>query len=254
MGGNMIIDAGGYLGNYPYRKLSISSAGSLGESASALGVTHMVVSSIDAVFYKDASQGNDMLIEMLKEKAAVTFIPFCVVNPTYPGWREDAERAILKQCFKGFELCPGYHRYKLNDDYGCKVLSLAEKLNVPVRVSNGFEDRLQRSHMDIFEESSPEELIDAVKRFPSVKFLLIGFMSNDLAWRIDNNAYLDFSRLDVFEGIINTMKGLLCSPKISSFLNNRFLVRHNKLYHRNLDLGKSVLDAVSLQRSCRSFA
>ena len=238
----MIIDAGGYLGNFPYRKLYTNTPGSLSSYASSLGITHMVVSSVDAVFYRDASSGNDMLIDMLSEKTEVIFIPFCVVNPAYPGWEDDARKAVLTQGFKGFELSPHYHRYKLNDENGLRAIGLAEKLNVPVRITSGFEDLRQRSYMDVFEEPSSEELIDAARRFPSVKFLLIGHSSQNLAWCIDNNAYLDFSRLDVFEGVINTMKGLLFSPQKIIFatlapfkyIEPQFV----KLRHLDLDEGR----------------
>ena len=91
------------------------------------------------------------------------------MNPVYPGWKEDAERVIGEKGFKGFELCPQYHRYKINDDTGRRALDLAERLGVPVRVSGWFESIHQRSHIDITTEPEPDELIDAVRSFPAVK-------------------------------------------------------------------------------------
>ena len=80
----MIIDAGGYLGNFPFRKIENNTPSLMGKILQPYGITHMIVSSVDAVFYKDSFQGNlklyNDIIEYDKMGNGVKYIPFSVVN------------------------------------------------------------------------------------------------------------------------------------------------------------------------------
>ena len=59
------IDACAYLGHYPFRRVERTSAAELIEDMDARGMDQAVVSSLPAVFYRDARDGNlDLFAEI----------------------------------------------------------------------------------------------------------------------------------------------------------------------------------------------
>lgn len=201
----MIIDAGGYLGNFPFRKIDNNTPSLLAKTAKTYGITHMIVASIDAVFYKDSLEGNlklyNDIYEYNKKSCSIEYIPFAVVNPTYPNWQKDTEKLIHKYKFAGIELFPCYNGYTLKDRVAHQATKFAENLGIPVRIANGFENIRQRSNLDVFVDPSVNEITTLVKTFPNVRFILIGHDSYSIAKDISeidlhNNVFIDFSRND----------------------------------------------------------
>lgn len=149
----MLIDTSAYIGHWPFRKLVGNTPEGLDAIAQKGGITHMFVSSLQAVFYKDVMQGNLELYEDLKNyKGQTKLIPFAIINPTYPAWREDMIRCIKELGFQGIELCPMYHGcfepYRLAAE-GAEAFRLAGELGVPVRICAEFEDSRQHHRLDV---------------------------------------------------------------------------------------------------------
>ena len=63
----MIIDVNAYLGHYPFRQLRFTSAARMIEHMDAHGIDMAVVSSLHAVFYRDAQRGNEELFEEVRQ-------------------------------------------------------------------------------------------------------------------------------------------------------------------------------------------
>ncbi len=209
-GNDMIIDAGGYLGDFPYRRLKRNDPNKLDGYISKTGIEKMIVSSINAVFFKDTSQGNDMLYESLSNyRGNIDYIPFAVCNPAYPGWEDDLKIYIMKQGFKGIDLFPQYHNYSLNDSCASLAARFAKEYGIPVRITNGFENIRQRSDMDILFDLEEFNLISYAEKNRGVNFMFLGFHSMSIAKMAAEkhliNVYYDFARSDVHPGIIDDM-------------------------------------------------
>ena len=163
----MFIDISTYIGHWPFRNLRYNTLEALDLLAQKYEITHMVVSNLNGLFYKDANTGNLELIDELNSyEGKTTFLPMAIVNPTYPDWESDA-REMIKRDFAGFELAPIYHGYSLApemlyDEYMPKhrakwVIDLAEELDVPVRICSGFENFRGRSSLDNYSNISGED-------------------------------------------------------------------------------------------------
>ncbi len=211
----MIIDTGGYLGEFPFRKLNRTDPFSLSDYASGFGITHMIVSSIEAVFFKDTKEGNDILSDTLiryakeMKKGMLRYLPYYVVNPAYPGWEKDLTYALKNEGFLGIDLFPKYHGYSFDSLCLKSFMDLARRKKVPVRICSGFENIRQRCDLDAKCDPKESELLDMAKNYPDVLFIFNGFYSYDFLWQLEKsaikNAYYDFSRLDVFPGVSDDM-------------------------------------------------
>ena len=205
----MLIDTNAYIGHWPFRKLVGNTPDGLDAIAKKAGITHMFVASLNAVFYKDVMQGNLELYEEVKcYKGETTLVPFAIVNPTYPAWREDMIRCVKELGFKGIELCPMYQGYfapyKLAKE-GAEAFKLAGELGVPVRICAEFEDSRQHHRLDIgacFPDADDiAEMLDASEK---TTLILTGFspfrLSQKLIEKINarDNVFVDISRTEHF--------------------------------------------------------
>ncbi len=181
----MFIDISTYIGHWPFRRLRYNTLDGLDKLANRYGITHMVVSNLNGLFYKNANDANLELSEELSEYNGKTeFLPLAIVNPTYPEWERDA-RNMIDSGFAGFELCPLYHGYSLApemlfDEFfpihrAAKVLELANELDVPVRICSSFENSRGRSEHDVKENVSGEALYSLLSTNSDVHAFITSF-------------------------------------------------------------------------------
>jgi hypothetical protein len=176
-------------------------------------ITHMLVASLNAVFYKDSMKGNMELYSQLKNYHGETsFISFAIINPTYPGWKQDMTDAITKYGFKGIELCPLYHNYSLREYLGpsgyinpaAEAYKLAGEMGVPLRINAGFENRRQRHFMDHSNEPNKTELYEFLRSCSNTTTILNGFfpflLGEDIKQLLQerSNVFFDITRIDAF--------------------------------------------------------
>lgn len=199
----MMIDTSAYLGHWPFRKVICSSAGELDALAQKSGVTHMLVASLNALFYKDAMDGNRELAAALSAYQGKTkLMPLAVINPLYPAWERDLQECVEKLGFCGLELAPVYHNYKLAED-GVAAFKRAASLGIPVRINFEFENFRQHSHLDpadLLTEQDFTALIEAADTTLIVNSALPQSFGLHLVSLIKarGNVFFDFCRLDDF--------------------------------------------------------
>lgn len=196
----MIIDVNAYLGHYPFRRLCCTSARQLLDLMDSNGIERAVVSSLHAVFYRDAHRGNEELYEETKAHGA-RFIPVATANPKYVGWRHDLAEAVERWKMKAVTLVPAHHGYSLTDAYGQAALARIADYGLPVVLTQRFEDRRQRHHWDVAEDLETTTLLAVARAHPHLKFLLSNWIDLDGARLVTaglkGRCLIDFARLDV---------------------------------------------------------
>lgn len=180
----MIIDVNAYLGHYPFRRLRDQSAEKMIKLMDANGIDRAVVSSLHAVFYRDAHRGNEDLYEETISHGS-RFITVATVNPKYVGWQRDLEESVERWKMKAVTLVPAHHGYNLTDAYGQAALERIAEYGLPVVLTQRFEDRRQRHHWDVAEDLEVKTLTEIAKSHPSLKFLLSNWNGLD-GTRLDN--------------------------------------------------------------------
>lgn len=210
----MLIDISTYVGHWPFRNLKYNTLQGLDELAQRNGITHMVVSNLNGLFYKDANTANLELLEELNAYEGKTvFLPLAIVNPAYIQWEQDARR-MIEAGFAGFELAPLYHGYSLcpetlPDMYSSvhragKVMALAEELDVPVRICAGFENFRGRSQLDTFENLKAEDFYGVLSKNNNVHVFVTSFHPGTAGEKLGailkerKNTYFDTTQFEVF--------------------------------------------------------
>lgn len=196
----MIIDVNACLGHYPFRALRHNTAETLLALMDRNGIDRAVVSSLHAVFYRDAHRGNEELHAATRAHDG-RFIPVATANPRYVGWERDLAEAVERWKMKAVALVPEHHGYSLGDDHGRAALQRIAELGVPVVLMQRFEDRRQRHAWDRAEDLTPTALLDAAKAFPTLKFLLLNWLGLDGARMVEaglkGRCLVDFARMQV---------------------------------------------------------
>jgi hypothetical protein len=167
----MRIDFHTYIGHWPFRQLRGNTPAGLLEYMGRFGIDQVVVSNINGVFYKNTQPANEELAEAIKPFPG-RFIPYAVINPSYPDSEYDLEICHRKLGMKGLRLYPQYHDYELTDPRLSKLLELARGLNLPVAFSRWLVDERQHSWMDIGGQLSLDSLVPMIKDNPGTFVLL----------------------------------------------------------------------------------
>ena len=196
----MIIDVNAYIGHYPFRKLVARTAEQLVELMDANGIDRAVVSSLHAVFYRDAHRGNEELAEQSQAHSG-RLIPVATLNPKYADWRRDLDECVTRWNMKAVTLVPEHHGYSLSDEYGQAALEQIVEYGLPLVLTQRFEDRRQRHHWDIANDLSMATLLSVAQKHPKLKLLLSnwqGLSGERLAAAgLKGRCLIDFARSDV---------------------------------------------------------
>lgn len=235
----MFIDISAYTGHWPFRNLENNTLEGLDRLAGEYEITHMVVSNIEGFFFKDANHANLSLLKQWKAYTGKTaFLPLAVVNPTYPEWQKDA-REMIKAGFTGFEIAPVYHFYSFGpevifDNYvhrAAQVLTLAEELDVPVRICTSIENYRARSRYETHVNPSSDDIYALLSANLHTHVFVTSFhpgaMSPQLAALVKErkNTYFELTAMAASalrtDGVTQAMQNLtdeqLCYGSLSPF-------------------------------------
>ena len=178
----MIIDVNAYLGHWPFRQLRHNTASGLLKLMDKNGIDKAMVSSINAIFYKNCHAGNEELANETKAHRD-RLIPFATLDPQYPQWQDD-----LRQCHEdfgmaGLRLFPHYQAYKLTDENSLDMIQRAADRAMPLSVPIRVVDRRQRHWLDNVTDLPISDVASAMRKCPEAKFIILngrGFQHSDL--------------------------------------------------------------------------
>ncbi|MFO1062745.1 MAG: amidohydrolase family protein [Pirellulales bacterium] len=196
----MIIDTNAFLGHYPFRRLVGNNAAEMVTTMERAGIGRALVSSLGAVFYRDAHQGNTELIDEIRNWKD-RFIPIAVINPKYAGWQRDLEQVVKSFGMKGVALYPEHHGYTLTDEFGDAVLKAVIELDVPLVLTQRLEDRRQRHAWDVAEDLAMGAVVESAQRHKNLRIMLSNWIGLDgaklAAAGLKGRCLIDFARLHV---------------------------------------------------------
>ena len=194
------IDACAYLGHYPFRRVERTSAAELIEDMDARGMDQAVVSSLPAVFYRDARDGN---LDLFAEIAAYRdrLIPAAVGNPIYNEAEADLERYVREFGCREIRLFPRQHGYSLTDERVLRYLRRCAALGVPAAFPLWLEDPRQAAPLDITSTLTAAEVRAAAEAVPEVTIVLHngdvqGFAALCEPLQRKGEIYYDFGRAE----------------------------------------------------------
>ena len=143
----MIIDVNAYLGHWPFRKLNYNTADSLCELMARNGVTRAWVAMFEGIFYKDVQTANRDLADGAKGFED-RLKPVAVINPSFPGWRDDLTECVGELGMTAVRLHPNYHNYTLVDDCFAELMDEASARKLVVQIAaRASDERMHHWHV-----------------------------------------------------------------------------------------------------------
>ena len=168
----MIIDTNAYLGHFAFRQLRHNTADALLRLMDEKGIDRAVVSSADAVTYRNTQPANQELAAATKPHRD-RLIPFAVVNPFYAGWKDDLKICHDELGMQGLRLYPKWHNYALSDECCLDLIRRATERGMPVSIPIRVVDYRQRSWLVDVPDVPLGEIVALVKACPEAKFILL---------------------------------------------------------------------------------
>lgn len=134
-----IIDVNASLGNWPFRTLRNNTPEGMLSLMDANGIAEAWVASFDCVLNREPKTANIALAELVAPYRD-RLIPFAVVNPNLPTWKQDIRLYLSELGMGGVRAYPNYHQYALDDACVGELLDCvrvrAAPLQVAVRVAD----------------------------------------------------------------------------------------------------------------------
>jgi len=156
-----LVDHNALVGPYPFRRLPDPTPERLVADLERLGIARAWVGHVPSIYYRDVAAGNDELLRWLEPHRA-RLLPVPAVNPAYPGWERELERARA-------EGCPAVRSYPAHygfDTGGPEMRALAAgcaDLHLQLVLTVRIEDGRQRHRLDVAAELLGADLRAAVR-------------------------------------------------------------------------------------------
>lgn len=139
-----IIDANVFYGRWPFRDCGEDDIRSIGARCAKNGVTGMLVSSVQSIFYQDPFEAELKLHAQVSACEGARHV--YTVNPLAAGWRDDLASAVRDFGIVALKVFPGYHPYSLQGPEMAAVCEAAGKYALPLIVACCVED-VRVTHM-----------------------------------------------------------------------------------------------------------
>ncbi|NUP99720.1 MAG: amidohydrolase family protein [Armatimonadetes bacterium] len=167
----MTFDYCASLGAFPFRRVPDADAEALLRLMDEEGIAQALVSSLEAVLYRNVQAANELLVERIASHAD-RLLGAAVINPAYPRATEDTALCLEEMGLRAVRLLPSYHAWRPTDPCVAPVLAMAAHCGVPVSVMMRVEDDRQRHPLLQVHPPTAAELATLFAAHPNVAFVL----------------------------------------------------------------------------------
>lgn len=202
----MIIDINTYIGHWPFRQVENSTPEGLVNLMDEAGIDKACVSNINAIFYRNAQDGNEELVQQINSSKQFKdrLIPFAIINPAYPEWKKDFIHCVDDLGMRGLELYPAYHQYNLASKNAIELLNMAAEKGIPVHLPCAIENFRQRHWMDVKVDLTADTVAQVLPLCPKTDFIITNGPTNAIADKLlplsqgrQGKILYDFCRIDL---------------------------------------------------------
>lgn len=169
----LVLDINALVGRWPFWRLKYEGFKGVLSLMDRAGIDKAAVTSLDSVFHLNYQNGNDEVAEISRLHPE-RFIPFVVINPVFPLWKEHLNAYIKEYKAAGVKLHPDHHKYSLLGREVADVMKEARKLGLPVYIQTSIWDMRHHPGYCIVMETPILEVASAIKAYPENKIIVGG--------------------------------------------------------------------------------
>ena len=164
------VDHNALIGAFPFRRLPEPTPGRLIAEMDRFGIAQAWTGHVPSVWYRDAASGNDELLRLL-EPHADRLLPVPVVNPAWPSWHRELQRARDAGA-PSVRAYPAHHGYAASGPAMRELASACAELSLVLTLTARFEDGRQRSRLDVAGDLIGADVRCTLRANPDVQVLV----------------------------------------------------------------------------------
>lgn len=165
-------DYAALIGAYPFRSLPDPSPRALLAALDRHGIARAWVGHVPSAWYRDVAAGNDELFDAL-ERYADRLLPVPAVNPAWPGWEREIERAAAAGS-PAVRTYPSHMGYGTSGPAMAALAAACAERQLTLVLTVRFEDARQRSRLDVAADLIGADIRAAVRAHASHQLLVAG--------------------------------------------------------------------------------
>lgn len=177
-----MIDVNASLGHWPFGLLRGNTPAGLLRLLGSAGIRQACVAPLEGLLYHDIQVANRRMHRAVARHRG-QLLPLSVINPAFPGWRDDLAECRRDLRTAGVRLFPGYHGYRIDEECCGQLFAELERARLPVQIAPVVADpRMHhpRVHVPAADLSA---LHEELRRFRTLRVLLLNVRENDPALR-----------------------------------------------------------------------
>jgi len=165
-----LVDHNALVGPYPFRRLPDPTPERLLADMARLGIARAWVGHVPSIFYRDVTAGNDELFHLLAPHRK-RLAPVPAVNPAYPGWEREIERARAEGC-PGVRAYPSHYGFDASGPVMAALTAACAGAGLELLLTVRLEDARQRHLLDVAPQLIGADVRSTVRSHPDVKVLV----------------------------------------------------------------------------------
>jgi len=135
-----------------------------------LGIVSAWVGHVPSAWYRDAAAGNDELFGSLGSLRD-RLLPVPAVNPAWPGWQREIERARRERC-PAVRAYPSHHGFAASGPAMAELAAACAEAGLVLVLTMRFEDGRQRSRLDTAPDLIGADVRQSIRAHPRVQLLV----------------------------------------------------------------------------------
>jgi len=167
----MLIDTHVHLGRWPFTFAPDYTAKQLAAHLRAHGISHALVSPLDAVLAPDPLPANRALFSAVRRLPALLPIP--TVNPALAHWHEQLDFAATGP-LRTIKLYPNFHNYRLDSHRLSAFFTEVQKRKLKLIISVRIEDDRHRYFALRMKDVPTKQIAAFLKLYPKLHPLVVG--------------------------------------------------------------------------------
>ncbi len=165
-----LVDHNALVGPYPFRALTDPTPERLVAELARLGIARAWVGHVPSIFYRDVAAGNDELLGLLAPHRG-RLLPVPAVNPAYPAWQREVDRARAEGA-PAVRTYPAHYGF---DPAGTAMRALAGACaasGLALVLTVRLEDGRQRHHLDVAPDLLGADVRATLRAHPDLQLLV----------------------------------------------------------------------------------